>query len=370
MKRALYSIIKTNLYKGKTILLFGARRVGKTHLIKQIVQEEEGQYYSGEWIEVRELLSRTSLPGFREFIKGKKLVVIDEAQSIPEIGLKLKVLHDEFPQVQFIATGSSAFELAQQISEPLTGRSRYLRLYPISFEEIREEKSFIDAYSGIESMLRFGSYPEVVLKPENERKEELLNIVSSYLYKDVVAYGQLRRPDLVDEILKLLAFQIGNEVSLNEISNKTNTTIKTVMRYIDILEKAFVITSLRSFSRNLRNEIGKTKKYYFIDIGIRNAIINNFNPLTTRNDVGQLWENFCILERIKKNEYSRRFVNSYFWRTYDQKEIDYIEEIDGKLYAYEFKWNEDVGKPPKAFIEAYPGSDYKVISKNNFIEFI
>jgi len=351
-------------------MIFGARRVGKTHIVKQITEEENGQYYSGEWMVVREQLSKTDLSAFREFVGNSRLIVIDEAQGIPEAGMKLKVLHDEFPDVQFIATGSSAFELAQHLAEPLTGRSRQYRLYPFSFEEIKENSSFAEAYSAIENILRFGTYPEVFLRSENERKEELINMVNSYLYKDVLTYGQIRRPDLVHEILKLLAFQIGKEVSLNEISNKTNTTLKTVMRYLDILEKAFVIISLSSLSRNLRNEIGKAKKYYFIDTGIRNAIINNFNPLSLRNDIGQLWENFCVLERMKKNEYERRFVNAYFWRTYDQKEIDYIEEIDGKLYAFEFKWNETKGKAPKQFMEAYPGSEFKVISKSNFTEFI
>lgn len=370
IERLLYHVIKGNLYKGKTLLLFGARRVGKTNMVKQLVREEAGQYYSGEWISVRDQLFKTDLALFKEFVGSHKLVVIDEAQGIPDAGLKLKVLHDEFPEVQFIATGSSAFELSQYLAEPLTGRSRQYRLYPFSFEEIKNNSSFAEAYSSLENILRYGTYPEVFTRPESERKEELINMVNSYLYKDVLTYGQIRRPDLVHEILKLLAFQIGQEVSLNEISNKTNTSLKTVMRYIDILEKAFVIISLSSLSRNLRNEIGKAKKYYFVDTGVRNAIINNFNQLSLRNDVGQLWENYCVIERMKKNEYGRRFVNTYFWRTYDQKEIDYIEEIDGKLYAFEFKWTETQIKPPDKFMAAYPGSEYKLITKHNIHEFL
>ena len=370
MKRALYKIIQDQLFKGKTIMLFGPRRAGKTHLVKELIRQNGGAYYTGELWDVRESLSKTSLPAFREFIGNEKLIVIDEAQGIPEIGLKLKVLHDHFPEVQFIATGSSAFELAQRISEPLTGRSRYYTLYPVSYGEIKEHQSAFEAYAGIEPMLRFVMYPEVILKPEGQRKEELANIVSSYLYKDIMEYGELRRPDILAAILKLLAFQIGHEVTLNEISNKTHTAVKTVIRYIDILEKAFVIHSLPSFSRNLRNEIGKARKYYFIDLGIRNALIHNFNPLSIRNDVGQLWENFCVIERMKKNENTRRHVNTYFWRTYEQKEIDYIEEIDSRLYAFEFKWNETTGKPPKVFIEVYPESEYKVIAKENFFEFV
>jgi len=337
MERLITEAIKKDLFKGKTILVFGPRRVGKTYLVKELVKEYNGVYHTGEWIEVREKLTAISQSAFREFVGQAKFIVIDEAQGIPDIGTKLKVLHDAFPDVQFMITGSSSLELAHKTSEPLTGRSRYYTLYPVSYDEMRLEKSPFEAYAGIESYLRFGLYPEVVLKNESERKDELRNIVNTYLYRDIITYGQLKRPDIVEEILKLLAFQIGQEVSLNEISNKTNTTVKTVARYLAMLEQAFVIKGLNSFSRNLRNEIGKSRKYYFIDLGIRNAIINNFNPLTLRNDVGQLWENFCVMERIKKNEYDRRHVNMYFWRTYDQKEIDYLEEIDGRLYAFEFK---------------------------------
>ncbi|MEO5906472.1 MAG: DUF4143 domain-containing protein, partial [Saprospiraceae bacterium] len=211
---------------------------------------------------------------------------------------------------------------------------------------------------------------DVFQKTEAEMREELMNITSNYLYKDILTYGNLKRPDVIYELLKLLAFQIGHEVSINEISNKIDTSVHTIRRYLDMLEKSFVITSLSSLSRNLRNEIGKSKKYYFLDTGIRNAIIQNFNPLGMRNDTGQLWENFCVLERLKKNQYERVFANTYFWRTYDQKEIDYIEERDGRLFAFEFKWSATVGKAPKAFTASYPESTYQVISKSNFIEFV
>lgn len=370
MERLISEAIKKDLFKGKTILVFGPRRVGKTYLVQELIKEYGGVYHTGEWTEVREKLSSISQSAFREFVGQAKFIVIDEAQGIPDVGTKLKVLHDTFPDVQFMITGSSSLELAHKTSEPLTGRSRYYTLYPVSYDEMRLEKSPFEAYAGIESYLRFGMYPEVVMKHESERKDELRNIVSTYLYRDILEYGQLKRPDIVEEILKLLAFQIGQEVSLNEISNKTNTTVKTVARYLSMLEQAFVIKSLNSFSRNLRNEIGKSRKYYFIDLGIRNAVINNFNPLTLRNDVGQLWENFCVMERIKKNEYARRYVNIYFWRTYDQKEIDYVEEIDGRLNAFEFKWDNRTTKPPKTFLDAYPGSTYQVISKENLQEFI
>ena len=368
--RQLFDQIQGQLYKGKTILLFGARRSGKTYLIKKLVVEEGGKYLNGETQQVREQLSGTNTALLKELIGNQKLIALDEIQSIPNIGMILKVLHDTFPEVQFIATGSSTFELINATTEPLTGRSRVYTLYPISFQEMKEEEGYIETYARLDSLLRFGLYPEVLSKKDEDKKEELANIASNYLYKDALMMGGIKRPELINEILKLLAFQIGQEVSLNELSNKTNASIQTIQRYLYLLEKSYVITSLGSFSRNLRNEIGKSRKYYFIDLGIRNSIINNFNVLTLRNDVGQLWENFCILERMKKNEYDRRYVNRYFWRTYAQQEIDYIEEIDGKLSTFEFKWNDSKGKIPKQFAEAYPGYEYKIITKNNMMEFV
>jgi len=368
--RKQYDQIKTQLYRGKTILLFGARRVGKTHLIRRLTAEENGLYLNAELQQVRDRLSSTNSMELKELVGNHKLIAFDEVQSIPGIGLVLKVLHDTFPEVQFIATGSSSFELINATSEPLTGRSRKYILYPVSFEEIKNIYGYPDAFAMLENMLRFGLYPEILSKTEQEKKDELIHIASNYLYKDALLLGGVKRPELMYKILKLLAFQAGQEVSLNEISNKTNTNVHTVQRYLYLLEQSYIIVSLSSFSRNLRNEIGKSRKYYFVDLGIRNALINNFNPLSLRNDTGQLWENFCVLERVKKNEYARRFVNTYFWRTYDQKEIDYIEEIDGRLHAFEFKWNEEKGKVPGQFLGAYPGSEYKVIMKNNFAEFI
>ncbi len=250
-------------------------------------------------------MDTTNSVALEQLIGNKKLVAFDEAQTIPDIGLKLKIMHDTFPGTQFIATGSSAFELVHATSEPLTGRSRTYFLYPFSFQEIADSTTPVDAYAAIENMLRFGMYPEVFQKSEAEAKEELMNITSNYLYKDILTYGNLKRPDIIYELLKLLAFQVGHEVSINEISNKIDTSVHTIRRYLDMLEKSFVITSLSSLSRNLRNEIGKSKKYYFLDTGIRNAIIQNFNPLNMRNDTGQLWENFCVLERMKKNQYDR-----------------------------------------------------------------
>lgn len=368
--RLLTRLVKDQLYKGKTILVYGARRTGKTFLIKKLVDEEGGKYLNAETQQVKEQLSTTNTVLLKEMIGNHKLIAMDEVQSIPDIGTILKVMHDTFPEVQFIATGSSSFELINATAEPLTGRSRRYTLYPLSFIELKNEEGYENAYGRIENILRFGLYPEVVHKSEEEKKEELATIVSNYLYKDALLMGGVKRPDLIIELLKLLAFQIGHEVSLNELSNKTNASVQTIQRYLYLLEQSYVITRLGSFSRNLRNEIGKASKYYFIDLGIRNSIINNFNLLSLRNDVGQLWENFCILERMKKNEYERRFVNMYFWRTYEQKEIDYIEEEGGRLYAYEFTWDNAKKKFPRSFSEAYPESEFKVINKSDFIDFV
>lgn len=370
LPRATYPILKSQLYKGKTILLYGARRVGKTALIRKLVEEEKGIYLNAEYAQIRDQLTTTNSAKLQDLVGNHTLIAFDEVQSIEGVGKVLKVLHDLFPKVQFIATGSSAFELQNAIAESLIGRSRKYILYPIAMGELTEAFGKINAYARIDTILRYGQYPEIIPLSEDEKKSELTNIISNYLFKDALMLGAMKRPDLLKEILQLLAFQIGNEVNLNELSNKTNTSIQTVQRYLYFLEQSFIIVRLGALSRNLRNEIGKSRKYYFMDLGIRNAIINNYNPLSLRNDVGQLWENFCVLERMKKNEYTHRHVNTYFWRTYEQKEIDYIEEIDGKLYAFEFKWNEPTGKPPKVFLDAYPGSEYKVITKENFWEFV
>lgn len=368
--RAHYSNIKQQLYKGKTVLLYGARQAGKTYLVKKLVEEEKGRYYNVELHEIQDQLSTTSSAKLEGFIGKDKLIVLDEIQTMKNAGAVLKVIHDTFPDVQIIATGSSAYELINAMAEPLLGRSRNYVLYPPAYEEIKKSIGYVETYARIESMLRFGCYPEVIFESEEDKKSVLKLISANSLYKDALTLGGIRRPDLIREILILLAYQIGKEVSLNEISNKTNTNVHTVQRYLYLLEQSFVITSLGSLSRNLRNEIGKARKYYFVDLGIRNALINNFNPLKIRNDTGQLWENFCVLERMKRNENTRQHFNTYFWRTYDQKEIDYIEEADGMLHAYEFKWSDKPGKPPKVFMEAYPGSEYKVITKENFREFV
>jgi uncharacterized protein len=276
---------------------------------------------------------------------------------------------DTFPDVQFIATGSSSFDLSAKISEPLTGRLRQYLLLPLSIEEIRIQHSLIDIQAMMPNILRFGLYPQVFAATGNEKTEELTDISNNYLYKDVLKFENLKKPDLVHSLLKALALQLGSEVSYNELAQITGTNVHTVKRYLELLEKSFIIFRLGSFSRNLRKELVKSQKIYFHDVGIRNALLRNYIEPEMRNDMGGLWENFCINERMKFNENHRRFVNTYFWRTYDQKEIDYIEEYDGKLHCYEFKYSKRTKvKKPVEFFNTYPNSEFKVISTENFYE--
>lgn len=371
IKRKIRSIIKNQLFKGKVIILFGARRTGKTTLVKTLLAENkiESTYLNCELQENQELLSHTNSVLLKDFVGEKKLIILDEAQHIPQIGLVLKVLVDTFPQTQIIATGSSSFELSNQISEPLTGRSRQFLLLPFSLEEIHQSQDLIYIKANLSSYLLYGLYPQVYLVEGKDKIEELMDISTNYLYKDIFQFESIKKPDVLQKLLKGIALQIGSEASLNELAQLAGTNVHTVNRYLDLLEKAFVIFRLSAFSRNLRKEINKSQKIYFYDVGIRNAIIRNFNSSELRLDMGGLWENFCISERIKYNQNHRRFVNTYFWRTYDQQEIDYIEEIDGKLICFEFKYNAQAkSKFPKVFQETYPESDFKIINPDNFYE--
>jgi predicted AAA+ superfamily ATPase len=371
IKRKIRSIINNQLFKGKVIILFGARRTGKTTLVKTLLAENkiESTYLNCELQENQELLSHTNSVLLKDFVGEKKLIILDEAQHIPQIGFVLKVLVDTFPQTQIIATGSSSFELSNQISEPLTGRSRQFLLLPFSLEEIHQSQDLIYIKANLSSYLLYGLYPQVYLVEGKDKIEELMDISTNYLYKDIFQFESIKKPDVLQKLLKGIALQIGSEASLNELAQLSGTNVHTVNRYLDLLEKAFVIFRLSAFSRNLRKEINKSQKIYFYDVGIRNAIIRNFNSSELRLDMGGLWENFCISERIKYNQNHRRFVNTYFWRTYDQQEIDYIEEIDGKLICFEFKYNAQAkSKFPKVFQETYPESDFKIINPDNFYE--
>jgi len=370
--REIQSVIEQQLFKGKVIIIYGARRVGKTTLAKQLmVNQENSRYINCELLENKMAIETTNSAALKSFLGNYKLIVLDEAQYISDIGRILKIISDTFPEIQLIATGSSSFELGNKISEPLTGRSREYLLYPFSMNELLSLKDNISLHAEIEMLLRFGLYPEVYGKPEQEAIEELSQISSTYLYKDILQFESIKRPNLLINLLNALALQIGSEVSLNELSRMLGETVPTIQRYIDLLEKAFVIFRLRSFSRNLRKEIAKGQKIYFFDLGIRNALIRNFNPLSLRSDIGGLWENFCIVERSKSNANRRRFVNSWFWRTYDQKEVDYIEEKGGQISAFEFKFRPSVKlKRPEKFLETYPESAFNIITSENYLEFL
>ena len=371
VSRTIISQVEDQLFKGKVLILYGARRTGKTTLVKHLLGKfsEKSAYINCELQEYKDALSTTNSGLLAEFIGNRELIIFDEAQHIANIGLVLKVLVDTFPQVQFIATGSSSFELSGMVSEPLTGRSRQFLLLPFSLEEVGQSLNPIQIKANLPNFLRFGLYPQVFNSIGDEKIEELAEISSNYLYKDLFQFEQIKKPDLLFKLLAAIALQTGSESSLNELAQITGTNVHTVKRYLELLEKSFVIFRLNSFSRNLRKELAKSQKIYFYDVGIRNAVIRNFNEMNLRTDVGGLWENFCITERIKFNQNHRRFVNTYFWRTYDQKEIDYIEEKDGHLTCFEFKYAEGApGKFPAEFSETYPNSSFKVITPGNFYD--
>ena len=372
LHRFLQNQIEKTLFKGKIIIIYGARQVGKTTLCKEILKKypQNSKYINCELLQNKIALETTNDKKLKDFLGNTKLVVLDEAQKIKDIGLILKIIADTFPEIQIIATGSSSFELANKTSEPLTGRARRYLLYPFSIQEIMQESDLFDLNAKLENILRFGIYPSVFNCPEDEATEELLEIASNYLYKDILAFSGLRKPDLVLNLLKALSLQLGNEVSLSELANLLGKNSHTIENYLTLLEQSFIVFRVKSFSRNLRKEIAKKYKVYFYDLGIRNSLIQNFNQLELRNDVGALWENFCVLERMKRNNNNRIFANYYFWRTYDQKEIDYIEEREGKLFAFEFKWGKGKQKFPREFLETYPNSEFQNINQENYIDFV
>lgn len=355
--------------KGKVVILYGARRVGKTMLMEKLLAGTEGKIFkgSGDDFELVAILSSRKIETYRLFFSPYSVIFIDEAQYVPNIGACAKLLIDLFPEKSIILTGSSAFNLSQTISEPLTGRSIQRFLFPVSLMELKLERTDFQIFQDIESYLIFGMYPEVLsLDNALENTEYLVNLRNSYLFKDILALEHIRNSQKLQDIVRLLAFQIGNEVSLNEIAVKTGLSKNTVERYIDLLEKAFVIKKISAFSRNLRNEISKSAKYYFWDTGIRNAVINDFRPIELRNDLGALWENFVVMELMKKYEYQRRYASFYFWRTYDQKELDLVIDENGRLSGYEIKWRDDTAKIPQLWIETYKGP-IEVITKENLL---
>jgi hypothetical protein len=370
--RILEKKISNDLFKGKAIILYGPRQAGKTTLVEKIAREAGISYVfkNGDEPDVREQFENATSTSLKAMIGEKRLLVIDEAQRIRNIGLAIKLITDNLPEVQVIATGSSSFELAESIQEPLTGRKYEHFLFPLSYQEMCSFSGQQEERRLLEHRLVYGYYPDIVNHAGEERRH--LSLLSdSYLYKDLFAYEGIKKPSLLQKLLKALALQLGNEVSYNELSRLIGADKETVERYIDLLVKAFVIFILPGYNGNLRTEIRKGKKIYFLDNGIRNAILSNYSPVALRSDIGALWENFLISERRKVNHYHDFYGNTYFWRTTLQQEMDYLEEMDGHLSAFEFKWSlERRSKPPAAFSNAYPGSNFQTIQVDNFNDFI
>ena len=361
------------LQKGKVFVLMGPRRVGKTELIKKLISQFNGKVFSGtgDNLDLREVLSSQRLSRINSALGAYDLIFIDEAQRIPDIGYSIKLLIDSSPDKTIVLTGSSSFELAGQLGEPLTGRQKQKRLFPLSVVELYAQFGGMRVLEILDDLLIFGSYPEVLNQHTGIEKTEYLHALrDSYLLKDIFELENLKFTEKLFDLLKLLAFQIGHEVSLNELAKSLGLAKQSVERYISLLEKAYVVKRMGGFSRNLRNEITKSSRYYFLDNGVRNAIINNFNPIASRNDIGMLWENFMVMERLKKQEYQRLYSNNYFWRTYDQKEIDLIEDRGGKLYAFEFKYGKAKAKAPKQLKNAYPDSEFRLVTRENFLEYL
>ncbi|MBI2742995.1 MAG: ATP-binding protein [Chlamydiales bacterium] len=356
---------------GKVVVIHGPRRVGKTTLLNKFIEGEKNfLFVSGEDIFVREFLSSGSIDKLKAFVGSKDLLIIDEAQYIPEIGLNLKLIVDHAPQVRVVATGSSTFDLAKQVGEPLTGRKSVIKMYPLSQMELNAVETPSQTRANLEMRLIYGSYPEIITHENDQlRKEYLHELVSSYLLKDILALDGVHKSKKLIDLLILLAFQIGQEVSHHELATQLSMGKNTVEKYLDLLEQVFVLVNIRGFSRNLRKEVTKTSRYYFCDNGIRNALINNFNPLYRRQDIGQLWENYIVMERLKKQEHQQIWSRNYFWRTYDKKEIDWLEEREGGLFAYEFKWK-TMEQAPKLWKETYPDASFACINSENYLPFI
>lgn len=371
IERALETLIRKRLNTGKAIVLLGARQVGKTTLLKTLFGNSESVLWlNGDELDVQALFSDISSTRLRVFFGRNKTIIIDEAQRISDIGLRMKLITDQIPEVQLIVTGSSALELANQVNEPLTGRKWEYKMFPLSFGEMAAHHGLLEEKRLLPHRMLYGYYPEVVNNAGLE-KEVLKQLSDSYLYKDVLLLEQIKKPERLIKLLQGLALQVGSQVSYNELSQLCGLDAKTVEKYLVLLEQAYIIFRVGSFSRNLRSELKKSRKIYFYDNGIRNALIANFNQVDLRLDTGALWENFLFSERMKHLHYSQNWTNTWYWRTKEQKEIDCIEEADGSITAYEFKWNPaSKYKTPKLFLDSYKGSRFKVIHKDNVEEFL
>lgn len=372
--RTIEGKLKKELFgEKKVIILYGPRQAGKTTLmnrLKETIQPSHIVSYNGDDLDVQNLFGTPSLDVLKKSVSNFQYLFIDEAQTIPHIGQSLKLLHDNLP-IQIIASGSSSFDLANKLNEPLTGRSITYSLYPISFAEM-SRNSIVPRDRVLEQLLRFGMYPKVLITDDEHEKEKYLNhLLNNYLYKDILIFKHIRKPKKVIDLLSLLALQIGKEVSIAELATQLKISQPIVEKYLDVLEKMFVLINIRGFSRNLRKEISKISKYYFTDVGLRNALIHNFNPLNLRADVGELFENWFIVERMKMLSNTGHSANFYFWRTYDQKEIDLIEEKDGKLIGYECKWNaQKKVKLPEEWLHTYANSNFAVVNQDNYFTYL
>ncbi len=357
----------------KIVILYGARQVGKTTLANHLLDELEfnALRINAEQTKYQEILASKDVDKLRSFIGDHDLLFIDEAQYIDDVGVNLKLIHDHLPEIKVLVTGSSSFDLSSKITEPLTGRAWQHILYPIAFSELAKIQSEFEVENQLEERLIFGSYPEVLtIQPYKDKQRYLQTLSTAYLFKDVFTFANIKHHSKVKQLLKLLAFQVGSEVSIQELAMKLGISRDAVNNYIDLLEKAFVIFRLSGFSRNLRKEITKMDKIYFYDLGVRNAVIDNFKLLNSRQDIGQLWENFLIAERQKRNSYQRHYCGSYFWRLHSGAELDYVEEYAGQLDAYEFKWWAGRAAVPKTWSETYPQSQYQLINQENYLDFV
>ena len=374
-KRAVLAEFHKKVLPNKVLILLGARRVGKTHLIKNYLKSLPSETYlqlNGEDKNNVNLLKERSVANYKRLLANVNLLVIDEAQNIPDIGMILKLIVDSIEGIKIIATGSSVFDLSNNLGEPLVGRKNTMYLFPLSQIEFSEQENYKQTIENLEQRLLFGSYPELEQYEDWESKEDYIaEIINSYLLKDILIFEGIKHSDKVYDLLRLIAFQIGQEVSLLELATQLQISKNTVANYLDLLCKVFVLFKVEGFSRNLRKEVVKSSRWYFYDNGIRNGIINNFNKIENRNDIGALWENYLASERIKKQQYQKTRTNNYFWRTYDQQELDWLEEKGDSLAGFEFKWNENrKAKIPAAFAKAYPEASYEVINKDNYLDFI
>jgi uncharacterized protein len=374
IKRALYPTLYDRLLNSQqVVLLFGPRQVGKTTLVQDIFATLPGKKLeiNADLMPYAEVLSSRELSKLQGLVAGYDYLFIDEAQRIPEIGINLKILHDQIPQLRIIATGSSSLDLASKTREPLTGRTWTHQLFPIGMSELASSHNRFELDALLDEYLIFGGYPGVLNRSNyTDKRNYLVELTSAYLYKDVLELMSIKNPAKMRDLLRLLAYQIGSEVSLNELSNTLKIHRDTVVNYMDLLEKAFVIFRLSGYSRNLRKEISRHDKVFFWDLGVRNALIGNFSPLSGRDDTGRLWENFLLTEHIKTQTYRQIHANRFFWRTYTGAELDYVEERDGQLYGYEFKWGKKNSKAPATWRDVYPNAVFQVVNRDNYLDFL